>query len=282
MGLSVRGRGGAAGAGLAALLLAGAVGCGAEQSPEMTPAAAVAKAAENSEDITSLSFRMTGEIPGEGRVEGEAAMSMKPQAMSMTMSVPDDPELQGDVEMRMVGGQVYIGGEAMAEQMDGKSWMKFDASQMGGAGAGLGADTGGFGPDKNPAAETGFLTGSDDLEKVGSEKVDGVQTTHYKGTLTLDQMRESLKGEDKKTREMREKSLEQYEDMGVDELAMDMWIDGEDHTKQVRMRADADKGPLDMTITFLDFNQPVTVKAPPADDTVDLAEMMKELETAES
>ena len=53
---------------------------------------------------------------------------------------------------------------------------------------------------------------------------------------------------------------------------MDMWIDGDDHTKQVRMQGGADRGPLDMTITCLDFNKPVTVKASPAKNTVDLAE----------
>ncbi|MGP4083798.1 DUF1396 domain-containing protein, partial [Streptomyces sp. KR55] len=122
-----------------------------------------------------------------------------------------------------------------------------------------------------------FLNGPDDVEKVGTETVDGVETTHYKGTITLEDMRDSLKDEDKKTRELREKSLEQYEDMGVDELTMDMWVDGDDHTKQFRMQGDADKGRLDMTVTFLDYNEPVTVQAPPAKDTLDLAEMMKEL-----
>ena len=100
------------------------------------------------------------------------------------------------------------------------------------------------------------------MKKVGTETVDGVKTTHYKGTVTLDDFRDSLKGEDKATREKREKSLDQYEKMGVDTFTMDMWVDGDDHTKQFRMRGDADKGTLDMTITFLDFNKPVTVDGP--------------------
>ncbi|MGY4276602.1 hypothetical protein ACVILE_002782 [Streptomyces sp. M18.1] len=56
---------------------------------------------------------------------------------------------------------------------------------------------------------------------------------------------------------------------------MDMWVDGDDRTKQFRMRGDAKKGPLDMTITFLGVNEPVKVTAPPAKDTMDLAEMME-------
>ncbi|GGN83809.1 putative lipoprotein [Streptomyces albiflavescens] len=282
MEFSVRGavRHRAAGATLAALVLGGsAVACAksdAGESPKMTPAAAVAKAAKKTEDITSLRYRMTGEVPEQGRVSGEAAMSMKPLAMSMKMKT-EDQATDGQVEIRLVDKAMYIGGGAKAaKEMDGKSWIKFDMSALG-ADKQLNADQlGGGQADKNPATESTFLTGSKDVKKVGTETVDGVKTTHYKGTVTLDDFRDSLKSEDKATREKREKSLGQYEKMGIDTFTMDMWIDGDDHTKQFRMRGDADKGKLDMTITFLDFNKPVTVKAPPAEDTADLAQMMKD------
>lgn len=271
-------RRGATGAALAALVLGGgAVACskGTDQSPEMTPAAAVAKAAKNTEDITSLHYRMAGKVPEEGRVTAEASMSMKPLAMSMKMTAADSGT-DGPVEMRLVDGAMYIGGGAQAaKEMDGKSWIKFDMSALG-AGKGMSADQlGGGEADKNPAAESTFLTGSKNVKKVGTETVEGVKTTHYKGSITLDGLRKTLKSESKATREQREKSLEQYEKMGIDAITMDAWIDGGSRTKQFRMRGTAEKGPLDMTITFLDYNKPVTVKAPPAKDTADLAEMMK-------
>lgn len=269
------------GAGLAALLLAaGAVGCGkedgAEKSPEMTPAAAVAKAAKNAEEIDSIRYRMTGRAPEEGRVKAEAQMRIKPTlAMSMKMTALDQGA-DATAEIRLVDKTMYIGGgAAAAKEMDGKSWMKFDLAAMG-AGDELNQLGGASQADKNPATESTFLTGAKDVEKVGDETVDGVQTTHYKGTVALADLEKSLKAEDKATQETRRKSMEQYEKMGVDELTMDMWIDGDERTKQFRMRGDAEKGPLDMTITFLGFNEPVDVAAPPADETVDLAEMMKE------
>ncbi|WP_121748638.1 DUF1396 domain-containing protein [Streptomyces sp. E2N166] len=269
------------GAGLAALLLAaGAVGCskgdGAEESPKMTPAAAVAKAAKNTEEIDSLRYRMTGRAPEEGRVKAEAEMRIKPTlAMSMKMTALDQGA-DAKAEIRLVDKAMYIGGGAeAAKEMDGKSWIKFDLSALG-ADKELNQLGGASQADKNPATESTFLTGAKDVEKVGTETVDGVQTTHYKGTVTLADLEKSLGDEDKATREKRQKSIEQYEKMGVDKLTMDMWIDGDDRTKQFRMRGDADKGPLDMTITFLGFNEPVKVTAPPAKDTVDLAEMMQE------
>ncbi|WP_405556029.1 DUF1396 domain-containing protein [Streptomyces canus] len=269
------------GAGLAAVgLAAGAVSCsnGGEESPEMTPAAAVAKAAKNTDAIKSFRYRMKGQLPEQGRVEAEASMRTKPDvAMTMKMTAPDQGT-QGSVEVRLVDKAMYIGGNAeMAKEMDGKSWIKFDLSALGDKALG-GAAPGAGQADQNPAAESTFLTGAKDVKKVGTETVDGVKTTHYSGTVTLDDIKASFKDKDKATREMREKSLQQYEKLGLDKFAMDTWIDGENHTKQFRMNGDATKGPLDMTITFLDYNKPVTVTAPPAKDTADLAEMMKGLQ----
>ncbi|MFJ3235444.1 DUF1396 domain-containing protein [Streptomyces sp. NPDC086787] len=274
MKMSVRVRGNVAAASLGALVLAsGVVGCGKqsdEKSPAMTPAAAVAKAAKKTGDITSLRYKMSGKAPGAGTISGEAAMNTKPLAMSMKITSSQSPD---PVELRMVDKALYInGGAAAAKELDGKSWIKFGSDSLGAMGGG---SPGASQADQNPTAESGFLTDSKNVKRVGTETVDGVETTHYKGTVSLDELRKGLKDEDKETRERREKSLKQYEKMGVDKLTMDMWVDGADHAKQVRMRGDADKGPLDMTITILDINKPVTVKAPPAKDTADLAEMMK-------
>ncbi|MFF3333262.1 DUF1396 domain-containing protein [Streptomyces sp. NPDC002888] len=274
----------ATGAGLAALLLAsGATACagGSGESPAMSPVAAVAKAAKKTEAISSLRWKMTGVTPEEGHVEAEAAMRMKPPAMSMKISMPDDPEVKGTVEMRVIGKALYIGGSSVAGEMDGKSWMKLGVSELGGADKGLNSDSKGLAEaDRNPTSESAFLTGAKDVERVGTETIDGVKTTHYKGTATLDDLRDSFKDESKATRERREKSMKQYEDMGVDSFAMDMWVDGDDHTKRFRMRGDGDKGKLDLTLTFVDYNKPVTITAPPAKDTMDLAEMMKDLDEA--
>ncbi|MFD1658868.1 DUF1396 domain-containing protein [Streptomyces caeni] len=270
---------GAAGAVLTALLLGGGtVACskGAAREPRMTPAAAVAVAAKNADAVTSVHYRMKGTVPGAGRVGGEAVMSVKPLAMSMKMTA-EDQAVDGPVEIRLVGKAMYVGGGArMAKEMDGKSWVKFDMSALG-ADKQLNGDQLGAGrADQNPAQESTFLTASKNVKKLGTETVDGVRTTHYEGTLTLADLRASLKGKDRATRERREKSIDQYEKMGADTITMDMWMDGASHTKQFRMRSDTPEGRLDMTITFLDFNKPVTVTAPPAEDTVDLGDMMKD------
>ncbi|QEV19635.1 LppX_LprAFG lipoprotein [Streptomyces alboniger] len=282
MSISVRtGRKRTAGAALAAVLLAGgAVSCGSEKSDkageDMAPAAAVKKAAEKTEELTSFTFRMKGTVPGDGRVKADAAMSTKPLAMSMKMSAPDQgPE---KMELRFVDGAVYLGGgKEAAKEMDGKSWIKFDAAAMGKAGGKPAATSAAGQAENNPADQSTLLTNSKDLKKVGGESVDGVKTTRYTGTVTLDRIRELFKDKDAATRKRHEKSIKQYEEMGVEKLTMDLWVDGEDHTKQFRARGKGDKGPLDMTITFVDYNKPVNVEAPPKKLVMDLAKEMKGL-----
>ncbi|MEV0439077.1 DUF6612 family protein [Streptomyces spectabilis] len=280
--ISVRkGRKGAAGAAVAALLLAGgAVGCGTEKKSDsaggdLSPAAAVKKAAKNSEALKSFSFRMKGQVPGDGRVKAEASMTAEPLAMRMKMTALDQGAQKA--EIRLVDGGLYLGGGKPSAETDGKSWMKFDAKAMEKQGAGKpGGSSMSSQAEKNPAQEAAFLTGSKDVKKVGEETVDGVETTHYKGTVTLDDLRADLKGEDAKTRASRTKNIEKFEDMGIEKLSMDMWIDGDDRAKQFRTQGDADKGKFDMTITFFDVNKPVTVTAPPKSQVMDLAQMMKD------
>ncbi|MFD4138863.1 MULTISPECIES: LppX_LprAFG lipoprotein [unclassified Streptomyces] len=281
-----------AGVALAGALLCGTAACTGEDdkaSPggkaassapkpvEVTPAAAIKRAAEKNEKITSLTYSMSGKVPGDGSMKAQASMSMKPLALQMKMEGGTGAD-SGEVEIRVVGGAMYMNGGEPLEP--GKNWMKFDLAALKKAGgedpmAGLSRQA-----EQNPAKDSAALTASKDLKKVGEETIDGVKTTHYSGTLTLDAMRDSLKGEDAATRKSREQSLKDYEKLGAKSLTMDMWIDENDQTKQFRTRSTTDKGPLDVVIKFLAVNKPVTVKAPSPGETVDLAEMMKDAEGA--
>ncbi|MGW2331223.1 DUF1396 domain-containing protein [Streptomyces sp. NPDC001700] len=292
-------RRGAGAAALAAVLLcAGAVGCGSaesgggkrahraakEKEPRMAPAAAVRAAAKKTDKLTSLRYRMTGQTLDEGRVEGEGAMAFDPPVARMKMRALDGGKA-GTVEYRLTGGVMYLGGSAVAAgmggdsdlpELDGKRWLALDAKELEKRGSGSqGAGSLSGRAKTNPADESAFLSDADDLRRIGSETVDGVRTTHYRGTVTVDQMRASLKDEKSAKRASREKALKTYEESGIDHLDMDMWIDQDSHTKRFRMRGDADKGRLDVTMTFLDINKPITVQAPPANETFSLSDLAR-------
>lgn len=256
---------------------AGRKGGNAGQPVDVTPAAAVRKATEKAEDFTSLEYRMAGEAPGEGTMEGTGAISMDPPAMQMKMTMDGaTADESGEVEIRLVDDAMYMnaGPEAAAE-MDGKTWLKIGMSD-GGAGGGENPLLELKQADDNPADEAQMMNAAEDLERVGEEKVEGVQTTRYTGTVTLDDLRADLKGKDAKTKKDRQEQIDEMAEQGFDEFTMDMWIDGEDHTKQFRMQAETKEGPLDTTMTFLSYNEPVTVEVPPASETADMDAMMKE------
>jgi hypothetical protein len=259
--------------GLSALLVAGCAATGGtDGGGDSGAAAAVTRAAKKAEQPVSLRYRMTGRTPEEGRIKAEAAIGTKPPVMSLKSTVLSGPD-QGTGEFRLVGGVLYVGSDEADE--DGKHWVKFGAP--GAPLNGLKVDTG-TAADKvrdNPSHESGFLAAADDLKKAGTEPVEGVRTTHYTGTATVDDIRAAYKKDDNSVRQRTEKSLAQYEKLGVDELTMDLWVDAEDRTRQLRMRGFGRHGELDLTITFLDFGKPVTVKVPPASDTVDMAKELK-------
>ena len=188
--------------------------------------------------------------------------------MSLKSTVLSGPD-KGTGEFRFVGGVLYIGtGEA---DEDGKHWVKFGKSGR------QRRDHSRQGPRfDNPAHETGFLAAADDLKKAGAETCR--RRPHRPTTRARPRSTRSApptRAGPTKIRQRTEKSLAQYEKLGLDELTMDLWVDAEDRTRQLRMQGFGRRGPLDLTITFSDFGKPVTVKAPPASHTVDLAEQLR-------
>lgn len=259
----------------AVLLAGGSVACGAgaknnsavANPPKVTPAVAVAKAAKNASDIASLHYRISGTVPGKGRLKAEASMTTQPLAMSMKLTTTAAQGGNSQLEIRFVDKVMYLGGSAVRpDKLNGKSWLTAAPAVWGRGGV----DNQSYGilPSQlqaSPIAQSTLLTGSKDLRLIGTETVDGAKTTHYKGTVN--------------SKALTLGSLDQFTQLEVsDPLTMDVWTDGDGRTKQFRMRAQHNDdmvgtgdGPLDLTITFLDINQPVTIKAPPAKDTTPLA-----------
>ncbi|MCX5376518.1 LppX_LprAFG lipoprotein [Streptomyces sp. NBC_00091] len=244
-----------------------ASGKAAGGAADATPAAYLQKAKKQSEEITSLRYTMSGTSAGQP-VSGEASMRLKP-SVAMAMKISSQGADAGTVEIRLIDGAMFMGAEGKWLKYDIKSLDPQSAKKLEGAGGG--ANNSG----ENPGDRADQLMGAKDLKTVGDETIDGVKTTHVTGTVTMEQMRASLATATPEAKVRQEKSLQKMEGEGIKSMNMDMWIDESGHTKQFRTRAEATKGPLDMTVKFLDYNKPVDIAAPPADQVMDLAEMMK-------
>ncbi|WP_328561223.1 hypothetical protein [Streptomyces coelicoflavus] len=251
---------------------------------------AVAKAAAGTERITSLHYRVTGTVPQWGRLRADASMDTAPLTMGMKLNAGRYGGEQ--MEIRFVDGAVYIHGDALrTEMLKGASW--FTAEQAAWGRDSFDNNSYGLLPrqlEGNPVVQSTMLTASKDVRRIRTETVDGARTTHYRGTVTSEGIRAARgAATDKAARERQIDSLGQFSAMRLEgTLTMDLWVGDDNRTKQFRMRSDTytsrggtadepleiiDGEPLDMTVTFLDSDEPVTVEAPPSDATADLAEL---------
>ncbi|MGW7102516.1 LppX_LprAFG lipoprotein [Streptomyces sp. NPDC054838] len=241
---------------------------GGQKPVQAEPAAAfLEQVKKGAEEITSLRYTMSGSVAGQ-QVSGDVAMRLKPEvAMSMKMASPAAEG--GTVDLRLIGNVMYMGSEGKYLKFDLKSASPDAAAQLDALGkAGQSGE--------NPGDRATQLRGAKDLKSLGEETIDGQKTTHLTGTLSLEQLKATAAAGSPEAKERQEKTVKQLQDQGVESMVMDMWIDAANHTKQVRTQARTAKGPMDVTIKFLDYNQPVEIAAPPADQVVDLAQMMKD------
>ncbi|MGA5266537.1 hypothetical protein [Streptomyces lydicamycinicus] len=260
--------------GTAACTADGAAGdrSGASRRPDATTVAAVQRAVTKGTGLNSLSYRVAGQVPGQGSVKGKASFSLRPRVAEMRMTASGGVR-EGEFSVRLVGEAVYVGGGGQAAAvLGGKHWLKLALTDQ---------EAGGFGgmqrqADQDPAAQASLLPGSDDVRKVGEEIVDGVRTAHYAGVVEVAEAAKQSAGERPSAGERRSKVIEQYKELGVSELKLDLWVGPGDRTVKFRQRARAAQGPLDVSIRFLDIDKPVTVQAPPASDTVDPEQKLKE------
>ena len=138
------------------------------------------------------------------------------------------------IEARMVDGVMYVnlgdlaGGHGLSTLTGGKRWMKVDLASMGFGGAGAG---GGLG-DANPGGTLDALRGAGDVEKVGTETLRGVETTHYRATI------DPQKALDRAPAALRDKVKAGLDALGGP-VPVDVWIDGDGQARKIAMNLDA-------------------------------------------
>ncbi|WP_225835517.1 hypothetical protein [Streptomyces sp. NK08204] len=262
-------------AALTAALVATVAGCTAaadgDKAPGRPQAAAVDKAVRRTEAVGSLRYRITGRVPGQ-RLGIEGATGAKPATGRIRITYLGSPDADTAVELRLVDGHLY---ESMSEhgvpqKTHGKHWADFGSTTDVRSYGGLKMDMSGMRDQatQNPAREAAFLTAAENIRRTGTETVGKTRTTHYTGTVTVHDLRSRLKGLGGPGRAGRKRSLDMYAQMGVDELTLDVWIDGQDRVRRQRIRGFGRHGELDLTATFRGYGKPVSVARPPAGDTV--------------
>ena len=257
---------------LALLLVALATGCGAGDTLSLDP---VASAADRTLDKGTGHFdmRIAFSVPAVGRssVAAEGAFNDREQSMEMTMNLQSlGAGAPSSLEFRYVYPAVYMRFDGLptgTRMPEGKSWVKVDLQR---ALKSLGVNLANLGAGRSPTEALAQLRGSKDTKKLGTETIDGVETTHYRATLSLE---DALVKATPKEREGVQRLMNEAKARGIDAtpLSVDVWV-GDDGL--VRRMTENVGSVGNVTLTFSDYGVPVEIEAPAAEDTIDLSKLL--------
>ncbi|MEV6618332.1 hypothetical protein AB0N31_31615 [Streptomyces sp. NPDC051051] len=264
----------AAWVGFTAAALVAATGCSSD--PVRDTARKAAEVADGSEQIMAALTRATDRTEQLGSAEVRMTTDIgtgTPVAMDGTYSWGDGyafdvqmdtaaaqmQQLQDAPTTRVlfVDGAYYYDVDPQATgPLEGKEWMKVDSSAVFGE-QGSQALSGSNG---SPSASMKGLKYADDVENLGSETVNGKATTHYRAVVDQERM-----GKFKD-------AFGTLTDSGATSITMDVWVGAGD----LPVRMVQEFGAVKVTMDFAGFGRTAAVKAPPAAQTGDLTEALKE------
>lgn len=264
-----------------------ATGCGggddATVALEATPAG-LARAATATLDGTS--GRFSASVSG--------AMNGSPATLALDGSFDDAGRLELLVDVGQLFGALAGGGlppgldstEPMRMVVDGGAtylcWPGF-ATLTGGRACGT-VDLGGLASgavSDDPRVFLRVIAGADSVTEVGHEDVDGTETTHLAGTLTMRHALEQLPPAqaDAITAQLTP-TMNGSVEAGLDApIPFDVWIDGEGRVRRFSQTidraafGDPSSGPLSVDLRFRGFGDDIDIAVPDPADVADLADL---------
>jgi hypothetical protein len=222
-----------------------------------------AKRAQLTFDLSSFAelFKSLGSSFG-GKVEGE-------------LGSPDDWKLEAIRD----GETTYIRFPLIAKQLPaGKTWIKGDAKDLSSADAGRLSQFGSF-AGTDPRDIFGVLKAvSGSIESVGSEKIRGVETSHYRATVDTAKLEQLVPAGERQSLGSLGETAKQA---GLTELPLDVWIDADQRVAKLSVDVDAKQPGSDaavkasLVVELYDYGVPLDLELPPADQVVDAATLKK-------
>jgi hypothetical protein len=258
----------AAGAAMVAVAVAG---CGTNAQPIQVNLAAsevLAQAAQKTAQATSYTVDavvdVTAPQEGSGKVQGRMLYQSKPQlAVDLTLDTIDlgDRSVPGGVRAVLQGDTLYVKVDALKELVGAtKPWIKVSLTE---------ADTSGQAKQYldqiqqfDLASVTKMITASQDVKAVGTETVNGEDTTHYSGTFPVDAAVQQLPAD---KQEQARRGMAELKD-----VTFDLWAGSDGLPRKLALNGAKDGATLKATLMFKDFDKPMTIEAPPADQVGEL------------
>ena len=254
--------------------------CGGGDEPSAEPGEAVAAAATNTAeaDSSKIAFTATFGVPTgvegeatEGALSGEGEFDYENRRGRLTVDLGDllaEAGLPGDASFELLLDEnvLYLNFPLLTAFVpDAKEWLKVDLEEAAGLGGFDLSQLGG----NDPTRYLDYLkaTGAD-VEEVGSEEVRGVETTHYRATVDLNEALELVPEEQRA-------SVQALIDAGTTLLPLDTWVDGDGLVRRIDVDVPAGESGAtgNVTMDLFEFGVDVEIEPPPADQVTDVSEL---------
>jgi LppX_LprAFG lipoprotein len=228
----------------------------------LTPRKAISLAADESHRVSSMAATFSEQVgsPAVAGTTGTMQLRLKPTLLAHEALRTSASGQTVSLEEIVSAKAIYVKGPTGP---NGKPWIKIPLSEMSGSlGAALSSLLQTAQAD-NPAEQTQMLAASKDVRKVGTQVIDGVQTTHYTGTFTLSAALAALSPTIRN-------GLAPLLKMVSGDVRFNVWIDDQHVTRRVTEAETVSGQPVTVTLNVTAVNQPVQIALPPASEVTTL------------
>lgn len=226
------------------------------QSQGSSPVAtqAVPAAFSRTAAVSSLSFSMQERATVAGQeftITGTGTQDLRANSLQSTLTLPQRGAVSGEVEARLVAGTLYMKIPALASRLPGnKQWLSISGdsdSEFGSLAQAMDAG-------QQLKDFTKVLGGT--VTEVGTQDIRGVATTHYQVSVDTEKLLQ----------------LGSLAAGGIPVPAatgtttMDVFVGPDGYLRELDVDVAIASSPVTITVQYFDFNRPVHISAPPADE----------------
>lgn len=211
--------------------------------------------------------KVTGSISAGGADLTLSAEEQYSPSLEMSMQMQGAGLNMSEV---FLGQKLYMKYPAMSAEFGGKPWMEIDLSEAGGTLGSLSSLINSS-RNENPTTTLSALVASKAVTKVGTETVQGQQTTHYSGTLQADQFLQNSAVASQLSSAQVTQLKAMLKAGGVTSETIDVWVASNGLPVQVKSVVHSTAaGTATVLMDLSDWGVPVHVTAPSPDQVTDI------------
>jgi hypothetical protein len=234
---------------------------GASGTSGLSPIQAIALAATQAKQANSFATDLSIQMSGSTSVSmtGSLAMRNEPSLLAtanFSSIKANGQSMPGGMSEIVTDKTIYLKMAELQQELGGKQWLELPLSELQqSTGLNLSQLLNQV-QGNNPLVQTQMLAAAKDVRTVGTQEVDGVQTTHYTGSYPLSA------GLAKLPASLRGMAQQQIQKLGLQTAQFNVWIDAQHQTRKLTMTEHGNGETVNVALNVTSIGQPVNVTLP--------------------